>query len=88
MSTQRIIQESINKNPLGLKEALEEELRARVAEAISAKMEEVEEIEEITKTAIKRPESYVGSDGHTHTRLAPVKRVEKDYSGQDKIKEN
>lgn len=42
MSIQKIIQESINGNPLEMKEALQEELRARVAEAIAAKMEEVD----------------------------------------------
>jgi hypothetical protein len=39
MSVQKIIQEAVNENPLGLKEALEEELRARVSEAIAVKME-------------------------------------------------
>lgn len=42
MSVKRIIQESLNKNPLGVKEALAEELRVRVAEALAAKMEEIE----------------------------------------------
>lgn len=42
MSIQKIIQESLNGNPLEMKEALAEELRSRVAEAITAKMEEVE----------------------------------------------
>ena len=40
MSVQKIIQESINKNPLALKEALEEELRSRVALALEAKVAE------------------------------------------------
>jgi hypothetical protein len=44
MSVKQIIQESISKNPIGLKEALAEELRSRVAFAIEAKMnEEIEE---------------------------------------------
>ena len=38
MSIEKIIQESINKNPLGMKEALEEELRNRLALALEAKM--------------------------------------------------
>jgi hypothetical protein len=42
MSVQKIIQEAVNENPLGLKEALEEELRARVSEAIAVKMEETD----------------------------------------------
>lgn len=42
MSIQKIIQETIAGNPLEMKEALVEELRNRVAEALAAKMEEVE----------------------------------------------
>lgn len=38
MSVEKIIQESVNKNPLGMKEALEEELRSRLALALEAKM--------------------------------------------------
>ncbi len=43
MSIKQIIQESINKNPVGLKEALEEELRTRVALALEAKMNDEED---------------------------------------------
>jgi hypothetical protein len=39
-SIQQIIQESINQNPIGLKEALQEELRQRIALALEAKMSE------------------------------------------------
>lgn len=38
-----IIKESINKNPLEMKEAIAEELRARVALALEAKMKDDEE---------------------------------------------
>jgi hypothetical protein len=38
MSVQRIIQESIEKNPLGLKEAFTEELSNRIRLALEAKM--------------------------------------------------
>ena len=40
MSIRDIIQHSVNKNPLGMKEALEEEMRERIALAIQAKMTE------------------------------------------------
>lgn len=40
MSVQKIIQESINMNPLEMKEAIAEELRARVALALEAKMKD------------------------------------------------
>ncbi len=46
MSVKTIIQESINKSPLALKEALEEELRTRVALALEAKMKDDEEDED------------------------------------------
>lgn len=43
MSIEKIIQESVNKNPLGMKEALEEELRSRLALALEAKKSKYEE---------------------------------------------
>lgn len=46
MSIQKIIQESINKNPLEMKEVIAEELRARVALALEAKMKDDMEDEE------------------------------------------
>lgn len=46
MSVQKIIQESINENPLGMKETIAEELRARVALALEAKMKDEEEDED------------------------------------------
>ena len=46
MSVKTIIQEAINKSPVSLKEALEEELRTRVALALEAKMKDDEEDED------------------------------------------
>lgn len=43
MSVNKIIQESMNKNPLGVKEALEEELKSRLALALEAKMKKEED---------------------------------------------
>lgn len=43
MSVTRILEESINKNPIGLKEAMKEELRSRVALALEAKMKKEED---------------------------------------------
>jgi len=43
MSIEKIIQESINKNPLAMKEALEEELRSRLALALEAKMNDMDD---------------------------------------------
>jgi len=46
MSVQAIIKEAMNKNPLGFQEALKEELRARVALALEAKMSDDEDEDE------------------------------------------
>jgi hypothetical protein len=43
MSIKQIIQESINQNPVGLKEALEAELSSRIALALEAKMNKEED---------------------------------------------
>lgn len=43
MTIKNIIKESLEKNPMAIKEALEEELRARVARAISEKTETIDE---------------------------------------------
>lgn len=42
MSVQKIIQESISKNPLGMKEVLESELRDRIRLALESKIAEAE----------------------------------------------
>ena len=46
MSIKQIIQESVNRNPLGLKEALEAEMQARVRLALEAKMSEEDDEDE------------------------------------------
>lgn len=46
MSVQKIIQESINENPLEMKEALIKELQARIALALEAKMKDDDEEED------------------------------------------
>jgi hypothetical protein len=46
MSIKEIIKEAANKNPLGFEEALKEELRARVALALEAKMSDDDEEED------------------------------------------
>lgn len=58
MSVKTIIQEAVGENPLGLKEALQEELRVRIAAALETTMnEEVEQIDEISKETVA---SYAG----------------------------
>lgn len=46
MLVQKIIQESIDKNPLGMKEVLESELRDRIRLALEAKVAESEHEDE------------------------------------------
>jgi len=60
MSVQKIIQESINMNPLEMKEAISEELRNRVAIALEAKMnEDLDEAEELDELSKKTLGSYI-----------------------------
>ena len=59
-----------------------------VNKLVKGKLPEEAELDEITRTAMKRPVTYTGSDGHSHTKLMPVKRVEKTPTGQDKIQGN
>ena len=58
MSIQKIIQEAVSKNPVGLKEVLEEELAKRVAEAIEAKLEESSDENKLKKNI------YTAKIGH------------------------
>lgn len=46
MSVERIIKESLERNPLGVKEALEEELANRIRLALEAKMNDDEDEDE------------------------------------------
>ena len=61
MSIQKIIQESINGNPLEMKEALAEELRDRIRLALESKVDEdmSEEVEELDELSKKTLGSYV-----------------------------
>jgi hypothetical protein len=65
MSVQKIIQESLGKNPLAMKEALEEELRSRIAAALESKIAESkdeneldEEVEQIDEISAKKLDDY------------------------------
>jgi hypothetical protein len=43
-------------------------------------------LNEVTRSAIKKTVSYVGSDGKSHSRNVPIKSVKRDEYGQDKIR--
>lgn len=64
MSVQKILQESIEKNPLNLKEAFVEELRARLGLALEAKMQgnKKDEEDEDDKEKDEKHESFDLSD--------------------------
>jgi hypothetical protein len=63
MSIKQIIQESINKNPVGLKEALEEELRSRVAAALEEMVnKEVEEDLDLSDYTTEELEDFMMSE--------------------------
>jgi hypothetical protein len=72
MSIQRLIQESINRNPLEMKEALEEELRSRISEALDAKMEKVELDEAASFESVLKAHEYSGS-GKNYTGIGGTK---------------
>jgi hypothetical protein len=74
MSIQKLIQESIAGNPLEMKEALVEELKERIAEALAAKMEEANLDESVS---FKKTDS---GDHHIHHNGKPVGRITKTSS--------
>jgi hypothetical protein len=43
---------------------------------------------EVTRSAIKKTVSYTGADGKSHTRNVPIRRVERDDDGEEKIRES
>jgi hypothetical protein len=74
MSIQKIIQESINGNPLEMKEALAEELRDRIRLALESKVdedmsEEVEELDELKKSTlasyVRKASDSMGNAAHS-----------------------
>jgi hypothetical protein len=65
----QIIKEAMNQNPLGLKEAVEAELRARVALALEAKMEESVELEEAKASGTYAKVEYNYSDDFWHIEV-------------------
>jgi hypothetical protein len=67
MSLKQIIQESAEKNPLGVKKALQEELLARIALALEAKMSEEIELDEISKKTLG---SYIKKSIHDVSDVA------------------
>jgi hypothetical protein len=76
MSIQQIIQESTNQNPIGLKEALEEELRGRVAESLAEKMEEVE-LDEWFGKALKASATAIGAGKAITSHFSPQARQQR-----------
>jgi hypothetical protein len=60
MSVERIIQESINKNPTAMKAALEEELKNRIRLALEASDEEMDDEDDGEGLNEDRKEKYAG----------------------------
>jgi hypothetical protein len=59
----------------------------RLADKANADMYEAE-LDEVTRTAIKKTISYVGPDGKARARNVPIKKVGRDDYGQEKIRTN
>jgi hypothetical protein len=74
MSIQKLIQESIAGNPLEMKEALVEELKSRISEALAAKMEE----DNLDESVSFKKTEY--GDHHIHHNGKPVGRITKTSS--------
>ena len=91
MSIKQIIQESINKNPVGLREALEEELRARVQLALEAKVAESDDEEDeddMEDDDIDNDGDVDSSDDYLKNRRKVVTRaIEKSVSEELKLKD-
>jgi hypothetical protein len=45
-------------------------------------------INEVTQSAVKKTVTFTGSDGKSHTRNVPLKRIDRDEHGQEKIRES
>ena len=85
MTIQKIIQESINSNPLEMKEALAEELRNRIALALETKMsddatknEEVEQIDELKKSTLASYVSKAADNAAMHGIKYGEKKAQSD----------
>jgi hypothetical protein len=53
-----------------------------------APWEKNEAVNEVTQSAVKKTVTFTGSDGKSHTRNVPVKRIDRDEHGQEKIRES
>jgi len=92
MSIEKIIQESINKNPLSMKEALEEELRNRLALALEEKMadmaENLDEAHGVFRKGgsigEKRPTGAIKVHDNPEDAAAHAKRLNKQLSPGEK----
>lgn len=45
-------------------------------------------LSEVTRSAIKKPVTYIDAEGKSRTRLVPLHKVDRDDHGQEKIKES
>jgi hypothetical protein len=45
-------------------------------------------LNEVTQPAVKKTVTFTGSDGKAHTRNVPIKRIDRDEHGQEKIRES
>jgi hypothetical protein len=43
---------------------------------------------EVTQSAVKKTVTFTGSDGKAHTKNVPIKRIDRDEHGQEKIRES
>ena len=85
MSVEKIIQEAHNRNPVGLKETLEEELRSRVALALEAKIkdedddddddDDEDEDDDLTESKIGQMAAAMVSKGNANDLNDAIRKV-------------
>jgi hypothetical protein len=89
MSVQKILKESIEKNPLSLKEAFVEELHSRLGIALEAKMygEEVEQFEEsfdLSDLTLEELEDFMVSEEFKQLDEISVEKLDNYYKAVSK----
>ena len=80
--------EKLNKGTLTMKDLKKGQNRVKGLNRAADKMHEEEQIDEVTRSAVKRPVNITDKDGKTRTVYKNAKTVSRDEHGQEKIKTN
>lgn len=80
--------EKLNKGTLTMKDLKKGQNRVKGLNRAADKMHEEEQIDEVTRSAVKRPVNITDKDGKTRTVYKNAKTVSRDEHGQEKINTN